>query len=55
MKKRFEWSKSTTAFDIRVGDYVQVKGKEMMDGWMRDYQDVVDVGKTSLELKVGGT
>ena len=34
MKKRFEWSKSPTTFDIRVGDYVRVKGK---DEWMRDY------------------
>ena len=52
MKKRFEWSKSPTAFDIRIGDYVRVKGK---DGWIRDYEEVVDVEKTSLELKVGGT
>ena len=38
-------------WDIQIGDYVRVLGQ---DKWLRDYDEVIEVGENSVTLKVGG-
>ena len=52
MKKNVESKKSPFEWDIQVGDWVRILKP---DGWYRDYEEVTNVGQSSVTLRNGDT